>query len=379
MRKILKNLDKPLLFLSILLFIFGLVMVFSASNVTAYMTRAVSPYNYFIKQAIFLVGSFILAFIMIRFNTKAYGLISHILLIGIIIALIVLLIYGKAQNQAISWFDLGPISIQPSEFAKIIMLVWMARYYEMHAKRLNHYWTSLFPLVVGGVIAFLIIFQPDLGTAIIFTLLVAAVFFMEPISKGIKNKILFTCIGLIAVVSLVLVNNGKTLIYSRQLERLNFKNPCDRLLTTGGQVCNGYIAMNNGGLTGAGLGNSTQKYLYLDEPYTDFIFAVIVEELGAISGILLLLAYLFVLWRIYLIGKRSYTDRGAILCYGVMVYIFLHIIINLLGLMGLIPLTGVGLPFMSYGGSFTLSMVVALTIVQRVSVETGIRKAANKR
>ena len=83
--------------------------------------------------------------------------------------------------------------------------------------------------------------------------------------------------------------------------------------------------------------------------------------------------YLVVLWRIYLIGKKSYTDRGAILCYGVMTYIFLHIIVNLLGLMGLIPLTGVGLPFLSYGGSFTLSMVVALTIVQRVAVETGIR------
>ena len=373
MRKVIKNLDKPLLIVSLLLFVFGLVMVFSASNVTAYMSKAVSPYNYFIKQAIFLGGSLIVSSIMIRFNTKAYGLISHVFLIGITISLIILLIYGKAQNQAISWFDLGPISIQPSEFAKIIMLLWMARYYEMHAKKLDNYWTSLFPLVIGGLISFLIILQPDLGTAIIFTLIVATVFFLEPISKSIKNKILLTCIVLVSLVSFILVTNGKTLIYSRQLQRLNFTNPCDRLLTTGGQVCNGYIAMNNGGLTGVGLGNSTQKYLYLDEPYTDFIFAVIVEELGALVGILLLFLYLVVLWRIYLIGKKSYTDRGAILCYGVMTYIFLHIIVNLLGLMGLIPLTGVGLPFLSYGGSFTLSMVVALTIVQRVAVETGIR------
>ncbi len=373
MRKVIKNLDKPLLIVSLLLFVFGLVMVFSASNVTAYMSKAVSPYNYFIKQAIFLGGSLIVSSIMIRFNTKAYGLISHVFLIGITFSLIILLIYGKAQNQAISWFDLGPISIQPSEFAKIIMLLWMARYYEMHAKKLDNYWTSLFPLVIGGLISFLIILQPDLGTAIIFTVIVATVFFLEPISKSIKNKILLTCIVLVSLVSFILVTNGKTLIYSRQLQRLNFTNPCDRLLTTGGQVCNGYIAMNNGGLTGVGLGNSTQKYLYLDEPYTDFIFAVIVEELGALVGILLLFLYLVVLWRIYLIGKKSYTDRGAILCYGVMTYIFLHIIVNLLGLMGLIPLTGVGLPFLSYGGSFTLSMVVALTIVQRVAVETGIR------
>ena len=377
MRKIVKNIDKPLLLMSILLFICGLVMVFSASNVTAYMTRAVSPYNYFIKQAIFLGGSFIVSFIMIRFNTKVYGMVSHLFLIGITASLVALLIYGKAQNQAISWFDFGPISIQPSEFAKMIMLIWMTRYYETHANKLNHFWTCFFPLIIGGLIAFLIIFQPDLGTAIIYSLIVIAVFFMEPIPKGIKNKILLTGIGLVAIVCLVFITNGKTLVHSRQLERLHFQNPCSRLLSTGGQVCNGYIAMNNGGLTGVGLGNSTQKYLYLDEPYTDFIFAVIVEELGALTGILLLLSYLFVLWRIYLIGKRSYTERGAVLCYGVLIYIFLHIAVNLLGIMGLIPLTGVGLPFMSYGGSFTLSLVIALTLVQRVAVETGLRKTAH--
>ena len=374
MKKVFKYIDKPLLIVSLLLFIFGLVMVFSASNVTAYMTRAVSPYNYFIKQAIFLGGSFLVALILIRLNSKTYAVLSHFMLLGVGALLVALLIYGKAQNQAISWFDLGPISIQPSEFAKMIMLVWMAFYYERNAKRLDHYFTSLFPLIVGGFLAFLIIFQPDLGTAIIFSLIVAFVFFIEPIPSHIKNKILLTAVGLVGIVSFVLVTNGKTLIHSRQLERLNFQNPCSRLLDTGGQVCNGYIALNNGGLTGVGLGNSTQKYLYLDEPYTDFIFAVIVEELGAITGIGLLLAYLFVLWRIYLIGKRSYTNRGAVICYGVLIYIFLHIAINLLGIMGLIPLTGVGLPFMSYGGSFTLSLMVALTLVQKVAVETGDRK-----
>lgn len=379
MRKIVKHMDKPLFFVTVLLFIFGLLMVFSASNVTAYMARAVSPYNYFIKQGLFLMAALILSFIMIHFNTKAYGIFSHILLIGVTAALVVLLVYGKAKNQAISWFDLGPVSIQPSEFAKVIMIVWMARYYEMNQKRLNNFWASLFPLLIGGIIAFLIIFQPDLGTAVIFTLIVAAMFFAEPISKVIKNRILLTCIGLVAIVCLVLITNGKTLIHSRQLQRLDFTKPCDRLLTTGGQVCNGYIAINNGGFTGVGLGNSTQKYLYLDEPYTDFIFAVIIEELGAISGIFLLLAYIFVLWRILLIGKKSYTDRGAVMCYGIATYIFLHIAVNLMGLMGLIPLTGVGLPFMSYGGSFTICLVAALTIVQRVSVETGLRKTVPKK
>ena len=143
-------------------------------------------------------------------------------------------------------------------------------------------------------------------------------------------------------------------------------------------MCNCYIAINNGGLTGVGLGNSTQKYLYLPEPYTDFIFAIIVEELGVVTGIFIILLYMFVLYRILLIGRRSPNNRGATLCYGVAIYIFLHIAINLLGIMGLMPLTGVPLPFMSYGGSFTICLIAALTIVQRVSYENGILKEKSK-
>ena len=121
-----------------------------------------------------------------------------------------------------------------------------------------------------------------------------------------------------------------------------------------------------------GLGNSTQKYLYLPEPYTDFIYAIIVEELGVITGVLLILSYMFIMFRILIIGRKSPNNRGAVLCYGVAIYIFLHIAVNLLGIMGVIPMTGVPLPFMSYGGSFTLCLIAGLTLVQRVSIENGI-------
>lgn len=378
MKKIIKHMDKPLLFVTLILFIFGLIMVFSSSNVTAYMTKAVSPYNYFIKQAIFLGIGLAMSLVMIRFNTRLYGMVSWIGILGIGVSLVVLLIMGQAQNQAVSWFDFGAFSFQPSEFCKIIMIVWMARYYEVNIKKLDHYGVSLFPLLVGGIITFLILLQPDLGTAIIFALIVGVIFLSVPIVPQIKHQIIFACFGLVAVVCLVVISSGKTLIYERQLQRLDYTRPCDRLLTTGSQVCNGYIAINNGGLTGVGLGNSTQKYLYLPEPYTDFIFAVIVEELGVIFGILILCLYVFILYRILLIGKRSYTNRGAIICYGVAIYIFCHIAVNLMGLFGLIPMTGVPLPFMSYGGSFTICLIAALTLVQRVSVETGMRKTVKK-
>ena len=378
MKKIIKYVDKPLLIVSVLLFIIGLIMVFSASNVTAYMSHDVSPYNYFIKQAFFLGVGLIMSLIMIKFTTKAYGVFSWGLLLIIIVSLLMLLVIGQAKNRAISWYDLGPISIQPSEFAKVITIVWLARYYEKN-KKMTSYTKSLFPIGVCLLITFLIFIQPDLGTAIIYTVIVGVMFLAAPIIKEIKTKTIFALLGLIAFAGVVLIGSGKTVLLERQLERFDFTNPCDKLLTTGNQVCNCYIAINNGGLTGVGLGNSTQKYLYLPEPYTDFIFAIIVEELGIIFGVGIIVMYMFLLYRILKIGRDSPTNRGALLCYGVAVYIFLHIVINLMGIFGLMPMTGVPLPFMSYGGSFTICLIAALTIVQRVSVENGLCKEKGRK
>ncbi len=349
-------------------------MVFSASNVTAYMTQAVSPYNYFFKQAIFLGVGFLLFLVMIKFNTKSYGMFSKLLLVISIGALIVLLIYGSAKNKAYSWFDLGFFSIQPSEFIKVITIVFLAEYYEKNIKKLNTWTSSLFPIGICAIVAGLIFLQPDLGTTIIYAVIVAIMFFSAPIIKEIKFKVFFISFGLIGFGLVALFGAGKGMLLERQMERFNFTDPCARILDTGNQVCNCYIAINNGGLTGVGLGNSTQKYLYLPEPYTDFIYAIIVEELGVITGIILILLYIFILYRILVIGRRSPTNRGAMICYGVATYIFLHIAINLLGIMGMMPMTGVPLPFMSYGGSFTICLIASLTLVQRVSVENGIIK-----
>ena len=164
--------------------------------------------------------------------------------------------------------------------------------------------------------------------------------------------------------------------FARQISRLDFAYPCsqEKFYTTGNQVCNSYIAFNNGSLTGKGLGNSTQKYLYLAESHTDFIFAIIVEEFGFIGAILIILLYIILLYKIISIGNKSTSSRGAIICYGVAIYIFLHISINLLGIMGWLPLTGIPLPFLSYGGTFTLCLIIALSMVQRVAIESKMKK-----
>jgi cell division protein FtsW len=378
MGKRLKYLDKPLLIVTVFLFVIGLIMIFSASNVTAYMSHAVNPYYYFFRQLRFLGVGVLLFFIIISFNTKAYGKFSSLLLVGNIFALVILLIYGSAKNNAVSWFEFGfgssKIMIQPSEFVKVISIVFLADYYDKNQGKLNGWLRCLVPMGICGGIALLIFAQPDLGTMIIYSLIVFIIFLSIPMSNEIKYKTLFIGMGLGLLCVVALFGIGKNFLRETQMERFNFKRPCDRILEDGNQVCNCYIAMNNGGLTGVGLGNSTQKYLYLPEPYTDFIFAIIVEELGVIAGIAIILTYIYVIYRILVIGRKSYTNRGAILCYGVAFYIFLHIAINLLGIMGLMPMTGVPLPFMSYGGSYTICLIAALTIVQRVSIDNGLHR-----
>ena len=373
LKDIIKNIDRPLFLVTLILFILGLIMIFSASNVTSYMSGG-SPYAYFLRQGLFLFGSFIFCIFLVKFNTKFYGLVSNILLVVFTVLLIGLLIYGKSTNYATSWFYIGSFGVQPSEFIKVIMIVFMARFYEDYEAKLNNWFIAIIPLLIAMIITFLIMFQPDLGTAIIFAALVGLIFLSSPVSKKIKTAIIFLMLGMIMVAALAVIFTGGSILQSRQLSRLNFTRPCDRLLGTGNQVCNGFIAINNGGLSGIGLGNSTQKYLYLPYPYTDFIFAVIVEELGLVIAIGIILAYIFVLYRILKIGKASTTSRGALICYGVAVYIFLHIAVNLMGLFGLMPMTGVPLPFMSYGGSFTLCVMVSLAFVQRVNIETKLHQ-----
>lgn len=375
MKKIMKHLDKPLLIVSILLFALGLIMVFSASNVTAYMSHAVSPYNYFIKQAIFLLGGLIIAFFMICIPLKVYDKYSNLAMIIGIISLALLPVFGVEVNDAKSWYDLKIFSLQPSEFVKVITILWMACYYDKKAKKLDKYVPSLFPIAIAGIAAYFIFEQPDLGTTIIYAVIICSIYWISPVKKTLKYKSGFIAMGIVLLGAIILFGTGGTLLRDRQLERLTeYKNPCDKLLTSGNQVCNSYIAINNGGLTGEGLGNSTQKYLYLPEPYTDFIYAIIVEELGLVVGVGILIAYIFILYRILKVGRESYTDKGAMICFGVAVYIFIHIAVNLLGLFGLIPMTGVPLPFMSYGGSFTICLIIALALVQRISIENGLTK-----
>ena len=371
-----KRVDKILLITSLVLFVFGLLMVFSASNVTSSINRS-NPYHYFNYQLLFLIVGLISGFISIGFfSTKSYGKLSWILMFIFTGSLIGVLIYNRAINDAKSWLPLfAGINFQPSEFAKVATIVWVS-YLCCGIKNLKKWVRYTGTILVVILNAILIMLEPDFGTAAIYLFIVFMMFMVLSYSKKVKTGII---IGFLVCLSVVLLLfNNKTIQekFARQYSRFDYSNPCseEKFYTTGNQLCNGYIAINNGNWKGLGLGDSTQKYLYLPEAYTDFIFAIIVEELGFIGGTLTLLLIFVCLWRIYVISRNATSPYTRLICYGIFWYILLHVIINLGGVFGLIPLTGVPLPFLSYGGSFMLCMIMALSIVQRVNIETRIEK-----
>lgn len=375
MRKILQRMDKPILFISIIMFAFGLIMVLSASSMESYMRYGFSPYHYFIRQAIFLGVGIIPFIFIIVFPTNKYRHLINIAMFGIIGVLFGLTVWGTVAKNAQSWFSIGPFNIQPSELAKIIIIMFLAIYYDKHKDELDNQWGLIKPLILCIIIFLLVAIQPDLGTAGIIALLTIIMFYGVPMTKktrNIYNKIFLG--GILVILSILLVTGG-SFLRGYQAERLNFKDPCERYQEDSGyQLCNSFIAFKNGGLTGQGIGESTQKYLYLPESYTDFIFPIIVEECGLIVGIAILIMYMILLYRIIRIAKRATNIHNSLISYGIFAYIFLHILVNLGGVMGLIPLTGVPLPYLSYGGSYTICLMVAIALVERVAIETNIKK-----
>lgn len=375
MKKLLSKMDRPLLIVTIIFFLFGLIMILSASSMESFMRYNYSPYHYFFRQLIFLIMGMMLFIFVLIFPTKNYKKLSGLILGIVILALIGLIFYGYTANEAVSWYRVGPITIQPSEFAKIAIILYLANYYDKNKNSLDNQWNIIKPILFSIIIFALVAIQPDLGTALIIIIITVMLFYAVPIDK--KQRLIFNKIflGGILVVAVVLLATGGKFLKDYQLERFNFIDPCERYQEDSGyQLCNSFIAFKNGGIRGQGIGESTQKYLYLPESYTDFIFPIIVEEWGLIVGIIILCMYAFVLFRIIKIARRANNLRNSLISYGVFTYLLSHIVINLMGVMGLIPLTGVPLPFLSYGGSYALCLMIGLGLVQRVAVESSSQK-----
>lgn len=379
LRKIFHDLDKPLLFVSMALFIFGLLNIVTASSRAAVVNYDVSIYYYFYRQLLFIMIGLIMSLIIIKIDTKSYKIIIPVLFVVVIVLNLVALT-GEELSGSKNWIDLGFIKLQPSEFSKPIIIVLMAMMFEKYYRKLRtldskRYNAIGIILFLSMIIPALIFLQKDFGTLLITLFIVGMMLLASPILKIDKLKSFLLLIAVIALAGLIIYNVQGYILNDQRISRFkSYLDPCGNYENGGYQVCNSYIAINNGGLFGLGIGKSKQKYSYIPEPHTDSAFAIIAEEYGIYRCVFIFIGYIIVLWRILVISSKSNTLRGRYMCLGIASYIFVHIFVNLGGMLGLIPLTGVPLPFLSYGGSFVMSLIAALAIVQRVCVESKNQK-----
>lgn len=373
--KLFKDMDKVLLFTTILLIIFGTLNIVTASSREAVVTANTNLFYYFYKHVIILIVSFVSFLVVINIPTKNYKNWLPILYIAVFVLNAYLVLKGAATRGANNWVNLKLFKLQPSEFAKPVLILTAAVFFEMFYKRLKDP-KIRHDLMIWRIIGFcvvlpaLVFLQKDLGTCVILLMIFIVMFIFSPISTKEKIKSSIISVVLLAILLIVRLSITGYILSDVQESRINnFFNPCSKYETTGYQICNAFIAINKGGLTGVGIGKSTQKYSYIPEPHTDMVFAIIAEEYGTIICVFILFIYMIILYRILALSSKTKSIRNKYICVGVSVYIFMHIFINLGGLFGLIPLTGVPLPFLSYGGSFLLTLITTLGMIQRIHIE----------
>ena len=375
MRRVIKDSDKLILFITIVLSLFGLFNIVTASSREAVINLEKSIYYYFYRHLLILVASLVATIIVMNMPLKKYYKFIPLLFFGIIGLNVFLIVQGTTTRGASNWIDLGFFNLQPSEVAKPIMIIALAFYLEKFSKvltsnKVSHLKYLLIILSIGIPLILLVVLQKDLGTAIILAMIFTVIFLTSPILPHDKFKTIFVggVLLLVGVLGYIVIKGNP--LTKAQLSRFDYRNPCSHYSTTGYQICNAFIAINKGGAFGLGIGKSTQKYSYIPEPHTDMVFSIISEENGLVGGSLIFLCYTVLIYRILRLARITDTIKNRYICIGVATYIFMHIAINLGGLFGLIPLTGVPLPFLSYGGSFTLSLLISIALVQRVSIET---------
>ena len=380
MKNLINKMDKPLLIVTVLFFLFGLLSIVSASSREAVVRYEVSTYHYFFKQLEMLIVGSILSVFLLNLKTKAYKGLIPIAYIIVLVLVVLLFQFGIEINGATNWLPLPGIgTIQPSELSKPVPLIFISILFEQYYRLFRSdnpkkYEKIGVILIIACLIPLLTFLQKDLGSALIMLATFGIMFLSSPIKRIDKLKTIGLVIGVGLIGMAVIVLKQGYLLSSAQMARFDFFNPCSKYETTGYQVCNGFIALNDGGLLGLGIGKSKQKYSYIPEPHTDSIFAIIGEEYGVLKCSFIFFAYIFVIFRILKISTNATTIRGRFICLGIATYIFSHIFINLGGLFGIIPLTGVPLPFLSYGGSYAISLMCSLAVVQRIHIENKMKK-----
>jgi len=364
--------DFLLLILTLLLVGFGLVMVFSASS---NYTLASDAFNrdplYFTKRQLAWIaaGAFLLLVLMnIPYRRFKKGYVLFFVPAMILLALVPFI--GEERNGARSWFGVGTLGIQPTEFAKLALILYLGAVIAKKDERFRDFRHGLLPVtLVIAFVCFLIMLQPDLGSAMVTALFAAVILFAG--GANIKHLVVLGLSAAVlntAFVSVsMLVDPGS---WSYRIERLTaYLNPLEDELDSGYHLVKSLEALGHGGLTGAGFGHSVQKLKYLPFPYNDFIFSVIAEEFGFIGSVIFLLTYLFFIWRGIVVALRCPDSYGTLVGIGIMSMIGIQTVINIGGVVGAIPITGVTLPLISYGGSSIIVTLASIGILLSISRE----------
>ena len=354
-----KKIDKILLISVIILSLFGLLMIYSSSSIWA-TYKYNDPYKYLKSQAIFLILGYFIIFITSKVDYHLYKKYSnHILIISIILLILVLIPgIGTIRNGSRSWFGIGSFGIQPSEFAKLGLIIFTSKY--LTRNKIKYIKSSVLPILLIVLLIFgLIMLQPDFGTGVIIVITIVALLFVSGVNMSFFIKI--GLLGLIGVVILVI-------IAPYRLERItSFLNPWKDPLGSGFQIIQSMYAIGPGGLLGMGLGNSIQKHFYLPEPQTDFIFSIISEELGFAGILIVTTLFITIIYRSITISIKQEDNFAKYLSFGITFSLAFQTLLNLMVVVGLIPVTGVTLPFLSYGGSSLLISLVSIGIVLNIS------------
>jgi cell division protein FtsW len=359
--------DKWLFLATLALVLVSVVMVYSASALVA-LERFQQPYLFVTKQIMWaLLGIAVLSIVM-RVDYRVYRNETMIwTLLAVVAVLLVLVLFARPVHGAKRWFAIGGLGIQPSELAKLAAIVFTATMLERRMHRVNELRYSILPiaLIVGGLVA-LILIEPDLGTALSLLAIVGIMIF----AAGISYRYLLGALLLSLPALYVILMSADY----RRRRLMTFLDPWADPLGDGFQIIQSLIAVGTGGVVGRGLMQGVQKLFYLPEPHTDFIFAVIGEELGLIGTTVVVCCFAVITWRGLRTAMRAPDTFGAFLALGLTMMIVVTAFVNISVVLGLMPTKGIPMPLVSFGGSSLLinllGLGVLLNISQHASAET---------
>ncbi len=336
-------------------------MIYSASSIWAEY-KFHDAFKFVKAQGIFFLAGIVLMNALLKIDYSVYQKHANKIL-GICFLLLVLVLIpgiGTVRNGSRSWFGLGGFGIQPSEFAKIGLIIYVSKYLANHRKEMRDIKKGVLPiLMVIGVFFLLIMLEPDFGTAMVIVLTLVCMIFVSGVKVSFFVKVGF--MGLLGIVGLILVAPY------RMARIVSFLNPWTDPLGSGFQIIQSLYAIGPGGLLGQGFLNSHQKHFYLPEPQTDFIFSIISEEFGFLGVLIVVSFFFFLFYRSLKISMRTEDAFGKYLSFGLAFGILIQAVLNLCVVVGLIPVTGVTLPFLSYGGSSLLVSMVSMGIILNIS------------